>query len=317
VTVDAPPVYRRRVRTFSLILLVVVAAVGAACVDAGAKARPKPKPKPIRVASPGPLALDPSGALVIGDRALKRVVRFDLRTKRRTVLASGFPEAIVGVAYDDMGRLYVSSGDRVYRIDGKRKVVVAGTGVRGHSGDGGPATAARLGGAGGFDVDHDEAIAIAEYDNWIRVVDPAGSISTAAGNGGEGYAGDGGPAGEALLGHPHDVIWRRDGVLIIADSHNGVLRRVDSAGRISTFSRGLGAVIDVTAAPGDVLFAADAQRGVLRVPAEGGAATVVAYLPGAIGVVADVRGNVYASQLERRRVVRVSPTGRITPVVVR
>ena len=95
--------------------------------------------------------------------------------------------------YDDLGRLYVSSGDRVYRIDGKRKVVVAGTGVRGHSGDGGPATAAQLAGAGGFDVDHDKAIAISEYDNWIRVVDPGGTISTVAGNGGSGT-----PATEAL-----------------------------------------------------------------------------------------------------------------------
>ena len=254
---------------------------------------------------------------MIGDRVLKRVVRFDLRTKRRTVLASGFPEAIVGVAYDDMGRLYVSSGDRVYRIDGKRKVVVAGTGVRGHSGDGGPATAARLGGAGGFDVDHDEAIAIAEYDNWIRVVDPAGSISTAAGNGGEGYAGDGGPARDALMGHPHDVLWRRDRVLMSPTRTTASCVAWTPPGTISTFATGLGAVIDVTAAPGDVLFAADAQRGVLRVGPEGGAPTVVAYLPGAIGVVADVRGNVYASQLERRRVVRVSSAGRITPVVVR
>ena len=171
-TAGAPPVYRRHVRKFALILL-AVSTVGAACLDADAK--PKPKPKPIRVSTPGPLALDPSGALVIGDRALKRVVRYDLRTKRRTVLASGFPEAIVGVAYDDMARLYVSSGERVYRIDGKRKVVVAGTGERGHSGDGGPATAATLGGATGFDVDHDESIAIAEYDNWIRVVDPCGT----------------------------------------------------------------------------------------------------------------------------------------------
>ncbi|MBA3747260.1 MAG: hypothetical protein H0W96_07160 [Solirubrobacterales bacterium] len=72
------------------------------------------------------------------------------------MLASGFPEAIVGVAYDDMGRLYVSSGERIYRIDGKRKMVVAGTGARGHSGDGGPATTAELGGAGSFDVDQDE-----------------------------------------------------------------------------------------------------------------------------------------------------------------
>jgi sugar lactone lactonase YvrE len=302
------------VRKFALILL-ALSTVGAACLEADAKT--KPKPKPIRVVVPGPLALAPDGALVIGDRSLKRVVRLDLRTKRRAVLAAGFPEAIVGVAYDDLGRLYVSSADRIYRIDGKRKVVVAGTGARGHSGDGGPATAAQLGGAGGFDVDHDESIAIAEYDNWIRVVDASGSISTAAGNGREGYAGDGGPAREALMGHPHDVLWRRDGVLVIADSHNGVLRRVDAAGKISTFASGVGAPIDVAAASGDVLFVADAQRGVLRVAPEGGAPTVVAFLPGAIGITVDVCGNAYVSQLEARRVVRVTPAGRITTVVSR
>ena len=301
-------------RKFAVILL-AVSTVGAACLEADAK--PKPKAKPIRVSTPGPLALDPSGALVIGDRALKRVVRVDLRTKRRTVLASGFPDAIVGVAYDDMGRLYVSSAERIYRIDGRRKVVVAGTGARGHAGDGGPAIAATLGGATGFDVDHDEKIAIAEYDNWIRVVDPSGSISTAAGNGGTGYEGDGGRALDALLGHPHDVIWRRDGVLVIADSHNGVLRRVDAAGNISTFASGLGAPVDVVGAPGDVIFVADAQRGVLRVAAEGGAPTVVAYVPGAIGITVAASGNAYVSQLEARRVVRVTPAGRITPVVVR
>jgi hypothetical protein len=301
-------------RKFAVILL-ALSAVGAACVDAGAKA--KPKPKPIRVSAPGPLALDPSGALVIGDRTLKRVVRFDLRTKRRTVLASGFPDAIVGLAYDDMGRLYVSSAERIYRIDGKRKVVVAGTGERGHSGDGGPATAANLGGATGFDIDHDEAIAIAEYDNWIRVVDPAGTISTAAGNGGTGYEGDGGPATSALLGHPHDVIWKRGRVFIVADSHNGVLRRVDEPGRISTFASGLGAPIDIAGAPGDVTFIADAQRGVLRVGPEGGTPTFVAPVLGAIGIAVDVRGNAYVSQLEARRVVRVTPAGRVTAVVVR
>jgi hypothetical protein len=313
VTVGVPPVYRRRVRKFALILL-AVSAVGAACIDAGAKT--KPKPKPIRVATPGPLALAPSGALVMGDRTLKRVVRIDLRTKRRAVLASGFPEAIVGVAYDDMGRLYVSSGERIYRIDGKRKVVVAGTGARGHSGDGGPATAAQLSGAGGFDVDHDESIAIAEYDNWIRVVDPGGSISTVAGNGGTGIAGDGGPALEAPLGHPHDVVWRRDGVLVIADSHNGLLRRVDPAGKISTFASGLGAPIDIVGAPGDALYVADAQLGVLRVGPEGGTPAVIARVPGAIGITVDNGGNAYVSQLDARRVVRVTPAGRVSAVVI-
>ena len=299
-------------RTFFLILLALLA-VGASCLEAGAK----PKPKPIRVASPGPLALAPNGALVIGDRALKRVVRIDLRTKRRTVLASGFPDAIVGVAYDDMGRLYVSSDERIYRIAGKRKILVAGTGVRGHSGDGGPAAAAELGGAGGFDVDHDEGIAIAEYDNWIRVVDPGGTISTVAGNGGTGYAGDGGSALEALLGHPHDVVWRRDQVLVVADSHNGVLRRVDAAGRISTFAAGFGAPVDVVGAPADALYVADAQRGVFRVEAEGGAPKLVAPVRGAIGIAVDNTLNAYVSQLDAHRVVRVTPAGRVTAVVVR
>ena len=294
------------------VVLLVAAAVG--CTGAGADARAKPKPKPIRIASPGPLAFAPSGALVIGDRDLKRVVQVNLRTKKRTVLVSGFPDAIVGLVYDDLGRLYVSSAERIYRIDGKRKVVVAGTGTRGHTGDGGPATAAQLAGAGGFDVDHDKAIAISEYDNWIRVVDTGGTIRTVAGNGGTGTTGDGGPALEALLGHPHDVVWRRDGVLVIADSHNGLLRRV-AAGKISTFASGLGAPIDVVGAPGDALYVADAQLGVLRIGPEGGTPAVMARVPGAIGITVDNGGNAYVSQLDARRVVKVTPAGRVTAVV--
>jgi hypothetical protein len=299
----------------SAVVLLVAAAVGCAGAGADARAKPKPKPKPIRIAAPGPLAFAPNGALVIGDRDLKRVVQVNLRTKKRTVLVSGFPEAIVALVYDDLGRLYVSSAERIYRIDGKRKVVVAGTGTRGHSGDGGPATAAQLAGAGGFDVDHDKAIAISEYDNWIRVVEPGGTISTVAGNGGTGAAGDGGPALEALLGHPHDVVWRRDRVLVIADSHNGLLRRVDAAGKISTFASGLGAPIDVVGAPGDALYVADAQLGVLRFGPEGGTPTVIARVPGAIGITVDNGGNAYVSQLDARRVAKVTPAGRVTAVV--
>jgi hypothetical protein len=314
VTGGPSPVYRRRVRKFALILL-ALAVVGASCVEAGAK--PKPKPKPVRIATPGPLAFAPNGALVIGDRDLKRVVQVNLRTKRRTVLVSGFPDAIVGLAYDDLGRLYVSSAERIYRIDGKRKVVVAGTGTRGHTGDGGPATVAQLAGAGGFDVDHDKAIVISEYDNWIRVVDPGGTIATVAGNGGTGATGDGGPALDALLGHPHDVVWRRDGVLVIADSHNGLLRRIDGAGKIDTFAAGLGAPIDIVGAPGDALYVADAQQGGLRVGPEGGTPTVIARVPGAFAITVDNGGSAYVSQLDARRVVKVTPAGRITTVVSR
>jgi hypothetical protein len=301
-----------RVRKFVIVLLLLV--VGCAdAVGSGSKA----KPKPIRIAAPGPLTLAPDGSsIVVGDRALRRVVRVNVRTKRRAVLASGFLSAIVGLGYDDMGRLYVSAGDRVYRIDGGRKVLLAGTGRRAHAGDGGPATAATLAGATGIDVDHDERIAVAEYDNWIRVIENDGRIVTVAGNGGTGYAGDGGRATDALLGHPHDVVWRRDGVLAIADSHNGVLRQVDAAGRISTYAKDLGSPIDVVGAPGDALLVADGSGRVLRIDASG-AVSIVANLSSPIGVVGDYNGNVYVSQLDRRRVVRVSPQGRVTPFVTR
>jgi serine/threonine-protein kinase len=299
------------VRRFVVILLLVV--VG--CSDAAGSGA-KTKPKPVRIAIPGPLAIAPDGALVVGDRGLRRVVRINVRTKRRTVIASGFASEPVGLGYDDLSRLYVSAGDRVYRIEGRRKVVVAGTGRRGHAGDGSAATQATLAGATGIDVDHNERIAIAEYDNWIRVVENDGRIVTVAGNGGTGYTGDGGRAVDALLGHPHDVVWRRDDVLVIADSHNGVLRRVDSTGRISTFASGLGAPIDVVGAPGDALFVADGGGRVLRV-APDGAVAQVARVSSPIAVAVDNNGNAYVSQLSLRRVVRVSPQGRVTPFVRR
>jgi len=312
VTAKPAPVHGRRVRKFAIVLL----ALGVcACSDSSAARK---KPAPPRIAEPGALTVTTDGrALVVGDRRLKRVVRVDLRTKARRVLASGFPEAIVGVGYDDMSRLYVSSGDRVYRIDGGRKVVVAGTGTRGHTGDGDAATSAQLAGAGGIDVDHDEEIAIAEYDNWIRIVSSGGSISSVAGNGGTGYAGDGGSATAALLGHPHDVIWRRDKILIVADSHNGVLRRIDGDGQIRTIASGLSAPVDIAGGPGDVVYIADAGRGVYRVPMDGGTPELMARVASAFAVTVDYNGNAYVSQLDQRRVTKVTPQGRVTVFVPR
>jgi sugar lactone lactonase YvrE len=307
-------VYGRIVRKFAIVLL-AFAVLLVACGGASTAAPPKKQAKPLRLGTPGPIALAPDGTLVVGDRELRRVLRINPRTKKRTLVVSGFPSEPVGLGYDDMRRLYVSAGDRVYRIDRGRKVLVAGTGTRGHSGDGGRATTARLSGAGGIDVDHDESIAIAEYDNWIRVVAPDGTIRSVAGNGGTGYAGDGGPATEALLGHPHDVIWRRDGVLLIADSHNGVIRRVDANGRISTFASGFFAPIALEGGPGDTVYVSDARPlSIYRLGPDGGDKTLVATVPGTpVGLAVDANHNVYATELEgRKRVVRIAPGGRTT-----
>jgi sugar lactone lactonase YvrE len=293
-------------KKFAIALVVVAAACGQAT---GAR-----KPVPIRIVDPGPLALDSTGGLVVGDRALKRVVRIDLQTRKRRIVARsvGVP---VAINYDDMDRLYVLAGERIYRIEGSRKVLLAGTGTRSHTGDGGPAKAATFAGAGAFELDHDETIAVAEYDNWIRRIAPDGTISTLAGTGAEGYAGDGGPATGALLLHPHDVSWRIDG-LVIADSQNGALRHVDAAGTITTIARGFVSPAFVKGGPLDTMYVADAgANAVYRLDGKGGDRTRIGAVFAPVGMTVDASANVYVS--EARRVVRIAPNGRRTVLVKR
>ena len=291
-------------------LLVVVATTGANASDA------KRKPRPIRIVEPGALTFDYRGGLLVADRKLHRVVRINLRTGKRRIAVTGLRD-IVGLGYDDLLRLYVAAGDRIYRVAGGRKTVIAGNGQRGHTGDGGPATAASFGGIGGFEVDHDKSIVVAEYDNWIRFVDPNGSVSTIAGNGEEGYAGDGGPARQAVLRHPHDLALRIDREVIVADSHNGVLRRIDPSGTITTFATGFLSPIAVKGGAGNSLYVADGgQNAVFRLSADGQSRRRIVRANGPINLAVDDKDNVYVSEIAgARRVLRVSPSGRVRVLV--
>jgi len=112
----------------------------------------------------------------------------------------------------------------------------------GFSGDGGPALDARLSqGAGqstkpgGRLVYVGADLYFADRDNnRIRRIDAAGIITTIAGNGDEGYAGDGGPATAATLNHPIDLAPAPDGSLFFTDTANSCIRKIDPAGVIST-----------------------------------------------------------------------------------
>ena len=128
------------VRQWIVLGLVVSMAVPLAATTAAAPG--KRKPRPVRIAEPGALALDSRGGLLVADRRLNRVVRINLRSGKRRVIVTGLRD-IVALAYDDLERLYVGGGNRIYRIDGGTKTVVVGNGQRGHTGDDGPATAAR------------------------------------------------------------------------------------------------------------------------------------------------------------------------------
>jgi hypothetical protein len=183
------------------------------------------------VKGPFGLAVAPNGHVAIADRDADRVVVVNPRTGAARVVSTGL-DGPIAVAYDSAGSLYANSGERILRLDGTGSMPIAGTGARGHSGDGGPATAAALGGVGSFAFGASGELYIPEYDNWVRLVGANGIIGTIAGTGSEGFAGDGGPALTAAIAAPHALAVGTDGSVVFADSHNGRVRRIDrSLGR--------------------------------------------------------------------------------------
>src|SRR4051794_13987055 len=130
---------------------------------------------------------------------------------------------------------------RIRRLDLKSRVVttIAGSGERGHSGDGGPATAAALNMPHEIQFDRSGNLFIAERDSHvIRKVDmKSGVISTVAGTGVAGFSGDGGAATQAQLRQPHSLVFDRDGSLLVCDIGNQRIRRIRlDSGTIETYA---------------------------------------------------------------------------------
>ena len=155
-----------------------------------------------QIDNPFHVVLGPDGAMYFSDYGTSRVFRWDLTTSRLTV--------------------------------------VAGTGTKGYSGDGGPAKSAQLAAPHEVRFDSKGNLYIDERDNHIvRHVDmKSGIISTIAGTPGKnGYGGDGGPATKGLLNQPHGIVLDRADNLYICDPLNNRVRRVDAkTGIISTFA---------------------------------------------------------------------------------
>jgi sugar lactone lactonase YvrE len=114
----------------------------------------------------------------------------------------------------------------------------AGTGAQGYAGDSGPAAAALLNNP--FDLAFDVAgnlIFSDTFNHRIRRVDArTGMISTIAGTGERGFAGDGEPAVRALLNEPYGVVIGRTGTIFFADRLNRRVRQIDPSGKITTFA---------------------------------------------------------------------------------
>ena len=200
-----------------------------------------------------------------------------------------------GIAVDPAGNVFVTDKDAnvVRRIDLNGTIAtVAGTGINGSSGDGGPATRAQFGGPTGLTFDSVGNLYIADTDNnRIRMISPAGIVTTVAGGNGPGYSGDGGPAASAQLGGPQGVTVDAAGNLFIADTSNNVVRKVAPGGTISTYAG--------TGFPG---FSGDS----------GPPASAMLFLP--TDVALDRSGNLFIADLGTVR-IRMISNGTISTVV--
>jgi len=223
------------------------------------------------------IAVDSSGNAYFTEDFMRRVYRVDATSGVLSVFAgkctagSGGEGGPAVDACLDRGRMYtvVDSYDNVYIVEGYRVLKVdsntgiltrfAGGNGGGFSGDGGPATQAKLSRACDMAFDSNGNAYIADEGNRrIRKVDTSGVITTFAGNGSSVYGGDGGPATQAGI-RPRGVDVDSSGNLFIADIGSRGVRKVDTSGTISTLMS-LSSPMDVAVGSSGVVYAAQGGR---------------------------------------------------------
>ena len=195
---------------------------------------------------PNDLHLDGRDGLLIADIQDQRVRRVDLATgiittfagtgeksrdgdgKQRTEASLMGPRA---VSVDSQGNVYVcereGNGVRKISPDGVLTTIAGADSVYGYTGDGGSALEATWGAPKAMRCDPNDNIIVVDSDNCaVRRIDARTGIVTTIAGGHEGSGGDGGPATEAGLIHPHGCGIDADGDLFIADTHNHRIRVV-------------------------------------------------------------------------------------------
>ncbi len=206
------------------------------------------------------VAIDSSNNLFIADTGNNRIRRINTQTGTITTVAGNgergfngdglakdaslnFPSAIV---IDKLGNLFIAdrNNHRVRQVNAQTGIItsIAGDGLIGFGGDDVLATKTSLSLPSGLALDKKGNLFIADTGNdRIRRVDAqTGIIITIAGNGLNGFTGDGGVAKEARLDSPSDITLDADGNLFVSDGNHNRIRRVDIQTGIITTIAGYG-----------------------------------------------------------------------------
>lgn len=257
---------------------------------------------------PYKVTIDASGNLYVADGANFRIRKVDASGIIITIAGigtSGFSGdggrataaniSPAGMAFDRSGNLIFCDVDnnRIRKVDTHGIIsTIAGTGVSGYSGDGGPATAAQFANPGDIAIDSSGNIYVADQLNaCVRKINNSGIISSVAGGGVSGL-GDGGPATSAVLVNPYGITVDRDGNLYIADVNNNRVRKVDTSGIITTIA---------------------GRTGLVGCSGDGGPATIADIsFPTAVAV--DARGNIFFTEAMCSSVRMINTSGTISTV---
>ena len=200
-----------------------------------------------QVNNPYGLVIGPDRALYFCDLDNQRIRRLDLRTRRTTTVAGNGRKGYAGdgglateaslnmpheIRFDSAGNLYIAERDNhvVRKIDGKTRIIstLAGTGVPGFAGDGGPATQAQLRQPHSIAVDPSGRLLVCDIGNHrIRQVDlSTGTIHAYGGTGERQPTADGAPIKIAPLNGPRTIAFDGEGTLYLALREGNAIYRV-------------------------------------------------------------------------------------------
>ncbi len=250
--------------------------------------------------SPKGIVFDSIGNMYVLDAANKRVRKIDPTGIITTVAGNGTSgysgdggpatnaelDGPQGIAIDGADNIYIAEQSRIRKISpGGIISTIAGSAMLGFSGDGGAATSAEINVPTDMAFDRIGNMYIVDRGNHrIRKVNVSGIISTFAGNGMYYLTGDGGPATAATLYFPCSIAVDTIGNVYVADRYNYRIRKINTAGIISTFAGG------GTAGLGD-----------------GGPATAAFMHPNSLAV--DKIGNIYLSDDNSSRIRKIDTSG--------